>query len=90
MRVSLNLIKKYVDLPENITDDKIAYDMTLRTVEVEGIEKASEKYNNIVVGTILEVNYEEESYTVKFDEMDTPRQISYKIKLDFLQLFYFL
>jgi DNA helicase-2/ATP-dependent DNA helicase PcrA len=33
------------------------------------------------IGTILEVNYEEESYTVKFDEMDTPRQISYKIKL---------
>ena len=33
------------------------------------------------VGTILEVDYEEESYLVKFDEMETPRKISYKIRL---------
>ena len=44
MRVSLNLIKKYVDLPKNITNDKIAYDMTLRTVEVEGVENVGEKF----------------------------------------------
>ena len=55
MRVSLKLIKKYVELPDSITDEQIAYDMTLRTVEVESVEKASEKYNNIVVGKILEV-----------------------------------
>ncbi len=55
MRVSLNLIKKYVDLPKDITDDRIAYDLTLRTVEVEKVENMKEKYNNIVVGKILEV-----------------------------------
>ena len=54
MRVSLNLIKKYVDL-SNITDKQIAYDMTLRTVEVENVIDASLKYQNIVVGKILEV-----------------------------------
>ena len=55
MRVSLNLIKKYVDLPKNITDKQIAYDMTLRTVEVENVEDMALKYQNIVVGKILEV-----------------------------------
>lgn len=55
MRVSLNLIKKYVDLPKNITNDKIAYDMTLRTVEVEGVENIGEKFHDIIVGKILEV-----------------------------------
>ena len=55
MRVSLNLIRKYVDLPKNLTDKQIAYDMTLRTVEVEDIEDTSLKYRNIVVGKILEV-----------------------------------
>lgn len=55
MRVSLNLIKKYVDLPKTITNDKIAYDMTLRTVEVEGVENIGEKFHDIVVGKILEV-----------------------------------
>ena len=37
MRVSLNLIKKYVDLPDKLTDEDIARDMTLRTVEVEHV-----------------------------------------------------
>lgn len=55
MKVSLNLIKKYIDLPSNITSKQIAYDLTLRTVEVESVEDTSEKYNNIVVGKIIEV-----------------------------------
>ncbi len=55
MRVSLNLIKKYVDLPKKLTDDQIAYDLTLRTVEVEKVENTASKYENIVVGKILEV-----------------------------------
>lgn len=56
MRVSLNLIKKYVDLPKNLPSKQIADDLTLRTVEVESVENTSEKYNNIVVGKILEVH----------------------------------
>ena len=55
MRVSLNLIKKYVDLPKDITDKQIAYDMTLRTVEVEDVEDTALKYHDIVVGKIIEV-----------------------------------
>ena len=34
MRVSLKLIKKYVDLPKELTYKQIADDLTLRTVEV--------------------------------------------------------
>lgn len=55
MRVSLNLVKKYIDLPESLTAKKIAYDLTLRTVEVESVINTSEKFDNIVVGKILEV-----------------------------------
>ncbi len=33
------------------------------------------------VGTILDINLDEESYLVKFDSMETPRQISMKVKL---------
>ena len=55
MKVSLNLIKEYIDLPAELTSKQIAYDLTLRTVEVESIEYTSEKYNNIIVGKILEV-----------------------------------
>ncbi len=55
MKVSLNWIKKYIDLKEDITPKQIAYDLTLRTVEVESIENTQEKYHDIVVGKILEV-----------------------------------
>ena len=55
MRVSLKLIKKYVDLPKDLTDEQIAHDITLRTVEVEAVEDTASKYHDIVVGKILEV-----------------------------------
>ena len=55
MKVSLNWIKKYIDLPKDVTPSKIAYDLTLRTVEVEGLENTKDKFHDIVVGKILEV-----------------------------------
>lgn len=55
MKVSLNWIKKYIDLPETITPKQIAYDLTLRTVEVENVENTAEKFHDIVVGKILEI-----------------------------------
>lgn len=55
MKVSLNWVKKYVDLPSEITAKQIAYDLTLRTVEVENVENAKDKFHDIVVGKILEV-----------------------------------
>ena len=55
MRVSLNLVKKYIDLPKELTSKQIAYDLTLRTVEVESVENTRDKFHDIVVGKILEV-----------------------------------
>ncbi len=34
MKVSLNWLKKYVDLPKDVDINDIAYNLTLRTVEV--------------------------------------------------------
>ena len=55
MKVSLNLIRRYVELPKDLTDEQIAYDMTLRTVEVEDVENTALKFHDIVVGKILEI-----------------------------------
>ena len=72
MKVSLNWVKKYVDLPKEITNKQIAYDLTLRTVEVESVENTSDKFHDIVVGKILEVkeirvtpNIEEHDFNFK-------------------------
>lgn len=56
MKISLKWIKKYVDLPEDLTMEKLSYDLTMRTVEVEGYESFREKYEHIVVGEILSVS----------------------------------
>ena len=56
MKVSLNWVKKYVDLPKDITTKQMANDLTLRTVEVEGYENTEDKFHDIIVGKILEIN----------------------------------
>lgn len=55
MLVSLNWIKQYVDLPADLTAEQLAHDLTMKTVEVEGIESLADKFDGMVVGQILEV-----------------------------------
>ncbi|HHW94707.1 MAG TPA: phenylalanine--tRNA ligase subunit beta [Mogibacterium sp.] len=55
MKISFNLLKKYIDLPDNLTPEQIAYDLTMRTVEVEDVINTADKFRNIVVGEIKEV-----------------------------------
>lgn len=55
MLVSLNWIREYVELPADLTMDKLSYDLTMRTVEVEGTENPASGLEQIVAGRILEV-----------------------------------
>ena len=56
MKLSLNWIKDYVKLPDGFDLSRLAYDLTMSTVEVEGAEKLSERFDKIIVGDIVEVN----------------------------------
>ncbi|MCL1844676.1 MAG: phenylalanine--tRNA ligase subunit beta [Defluviitaleaceae bacterium] len=55
MKISLNWIKEYVSLPADLTMEKIAYDLTMATVEVEGWEDMKARFDKIVVGNILDL-----------------------------------
>ena len=55
MKLSLNWIKDYVKIPEDMDLSRLAYDLTMSTVEVEGVHDLGKQYNNIVVGIINEV-----------------------------------
>ena len=55
MKLSLNWIKDYVKLPDDMDLTRLAYDLTMSTVEVEGVERLAEKFEKIIVGEILEV-----------------------------------
>ncbi|MBE6679510.1 MAG: phenylalanine--tRNA ligase subunit beta [Ruminococcaceae bacterium] len=55
MKLSLNWIKDYVKIPDDMDLTKLAYDLTMSTVEVEGVESLAESFDKIVVGEIKEV-----------------------------------
>ncbi|MBO5440280.1 MAG: phenylalanine--tRNA ligase subunit beta, partial [Clostridia bacterium] len=55
MKLSLNWIKDYVKIPDNMDLSKLAYDLTMSTVEVEGAHELAKDFENVVVGIIKEV-----------------------------------
>ena len=55
MKVSLNWIKDFVKLPDDMDLTRLAYDLTMSTVEVEGAESLAESFDKIIVGEIKEV-----------------------------------
>lgn len=55
MKVSLEWIKDYVALPDDMDLKRLAYDLTMSTVEVEDIHDLAKSFDNILVGVITEV-----------------------------------
>lgn len=70
MLVSLNWIKEYVTLPQDLTMDQLAYDLTMRTVEVEDIVDLAESLDRIVAGTILEVKAHPQADRLRITTLD--------------------
>ncbi len=54
MKLSYDWLKEYINL-KKLTPEEIAGELSLRTVEVEGLGKEAEKFDRVVVGKILEV-----------------------------------
>ena len=55
MKLSLNWIKDYVKIPDDVDLKRLAFDLTMSTVEVEGTEELARRFDGIVVGEIKEV-----------------------------------
>ena len=64
MKVSLNWLKDYVELPEDLSIEDLAYDLTMRTVEVEDVESLKDRFSGIVVGEILSIEKHENADTL--------------------------
>ena len=52
MKISLNWLRDYVDLPEHLTPQRLAEELTMSTVEVEQVVDVSKPLEHIVVGRI--------------------------------------
>ena len=55
MKLSLNWIKDYVKIPEDMDLSRLAYDLTMSTVEVEGVHDLGKQFDNIIIGVVKEV-----------------------------------
>lgn len=55
MKVSLNWLKDYVKIPDDMDLKQLAFDLTMSTVEVEGVTELARQFDGIVVGEIKEV-----------------------------------
>ncbi len=55
MKLSLNWIKDYVKIPDTMDLSRLAYDLTMSCVEVEGVHDLAAQFNGIIVGEIKEV-----------------------------------
>lgn len=56
MKISLNWLRDFVEIPANTDHKKLAHLFTLRTAEVEGVHDESEEFAHMVVGQILEIH----------------------------------
>ena len=71
MNISVNFLKKFIDLPADLTYDQIAYDLTMRTVEVEGVTNTADKFHDIVAGQIKEVKAHPNADALRICMVDT-------------------
>lgn len=55
MKLSLDWIRDYIALPQDVDMTKLAYDLTMSTVEVEDVTCLAEQFKNMIVGQIKEV-----------------------------------
>jgi len=55
MKLSLNWIKDYVEIPEEIDLARLAYDLTMSTVEVEGMFDLGGSFEKMVIGVVKEI-----------------------------------
>ena len=55
MKVSLNWIKDYVAIPPDFDLSKLAYQLTMATVEVEGMTDLAKNFDLMVVGVVKEI-----------------------------------
>lgn len=74
MKVSINWIRDYVDLPADLSMEQLAYDLTMRTVEVEAVENPKDMLAGIVVGIIDSVTAHPSADLLRVCQVDVGRE----------------
>ena len=75
MKVSLNWIKDYVDLPADMDLKRLAYDLTMSTVEVEDTIELAKQFDHMVVGRIKTIEQHPNADKLKVCKTDIGGEI---------------
>ena len=75
MKVSLNWIKDYVDLPADMDLKRLAYDLTMSTVEVEDTIELGKQFDHMVVGQIKTIEQHPNADKLKVCKTDIGGEI---------------
>ncbi len=70
MNISLNWLKEFVSLPEDLTAKELGLKLTMSTVEVEGVNSSSENFVKIVVGKVKKIDNHPNADRLKVVEVD--------------------
>lgn len=70
MKLSLEWIREYVELPESTDLTKLAYDLTMSTVEVEGAQNLADGFANMTVGVINKIEQHPNADKLRVCEVD--------------------
>jgi len=79
MKISLNWLKELIKISDDITPKEIGESLTLKTVEVEGIEKQGENLDGVVVGEILEIKKHPDADKLNIAQVDVGEDKSRQI-----------
>jgi len=75
MNLSLNWLKDFVDIPKKITPEELGLKLTMHTVEIDSVQKQSDKYKNIIVGKILEVSKHPGADKLQLAKVDIKKKV---------------
>ena len=75
MKVSLNWIKDYVDLPADMDLKRLSYDLTMSSVEVEDTIELGKQFDNMVVGQIKTIEQHPNADKLKVCKTDIGGEI---------------
>jgi len=70
VKLSLNWIKDYIDLPADLELSQLSYDLTMSTVEVEGMVEIERDFDKIVVGVVKDVGPHSNADTLVVCQVD--------------------
>lgn len=74
MKISLNWIKEFVDIPTKYSAKQLAELLTLRTCEVEGYEDQGRGLEGVVVGEMLEISKHPNADKLNIAKVDIGRR----------------